>query len=106
VTRLSFERELLEKKMKKSLRCTDCGAILEAKEVSQEFVREGVRVCISGIPALVCPNCGDVSFAPGVAQKVVEAANSLFEVALQKRLGKLVVSVSKASAKLIGSGKK
>jgi YgiT-type zinc finger domain-containing protein len=80
--------------MKKAIRCTECGAKMEAKEVSQEFEREGVRVCIDGIPALVCPKCGDVSFAPGIAQKIVEAASSLFEIAFLKRRGRVATSMT------------
>lgn len=67
---------------------------LEEKEVLQEFEREGVRVCIDGIPALVCLQCGDVSSAPGVAQKIVEAADSLFEIAFLKRRGRVVTTMT------------
>jgi len=83
--------------MRRKIRCTECGTVLEAKEVAQEFEHEGIRVRIEGIPALVCPKCGDVSFDPGVAQKIVEAANNLFEIALPKRRGKVVSSLVAAA---------
>lgn len=76
----------------KIIRCSDCGAEMEPKEVSQEYEREGLRVRIDGIPAMVCPNCGDISFAPGIANKIVRAANILFELTEEKHRGLLVAS--------------
>ena len=61
--------------------CSECGACLEKEYVSQEFEREGVTVKLSGIAALVCPGCGEIYFQPGGADKVAEAANSLFRLA-------------------------
>jgi len=65
--------------------CSECGGRLEKKYVSQEFEREGVTVRLSGIVALACTDCGDIYFQPGGADKVVEAVNSLFEVATAER---------------------
>ena len=65
--------------------CSECGGRLEKKYVSQEFEREGVTIRLSGILALGCPDCGDIYFQPGGADKVVEAANSLFELAVTER---------------------
>lgn len=65
--------------------CSECGGRLDKKYVSQEFEREGITVRLSGIRALVCTNCGDIYFHPGGADKVVNAVNSLFELAVTER---------------------
>ncbi len=81
-------------KKRKNLRCTDCGAKMELRTVSQEFEREGLRVRITGIPAAVCPECGDISFAPGVADNIVKAANSLFALAAERHRGLIVAEAA------------
>jgi YgiT-type zinc finger domain-containing protein len=58
-------------KKEKSIRCTVCEAKIEFKTISQDFERERLGVSITGIPAAVCPQCGDISFAPGVAARIV-----------------------------------
>ncbi|MDI6794926.1 MAG: YgiT-type zinc finger protein [bacterium] len=65
--------------------CSECGGSLEKKYVSQEFERERVAVRLSGLLALVCNDCGDIYFQPGGADKVAEATNSLFELAITER---------------------
>lgn len=65
--------------------CSECGGRLEKRYVSQEFEREGVTVRLSGIRALACMDCGDIYFQPGAADKVVETANSLFDLAIIER---------------------
>jgi len=76
--------------------CSECGGSIRSRVIKQEFEREGVRVSVSGIRALVCSNCGEVYFAPGGAQALVEAANGLFALARQNRQskGKLSAAVS------------
>jgi YgiT-type zinc finger domain-containing protein len=87
-----------EKKMSKELGapCSECGGPLRTRRIKQEFEREGIRVFVSGIRALVCSRCGEVYFAPGGAQAVVEAANGLFALARRNRQsrGKLAAAVS------------
>lgn len=61
--------------------CSECGGKLERRFISQDFEREGLTVKLSGIAALVCSNCGEIYFLPGGAEKVVEAANSVFDLA-------------------------
>lgn len=61
--------------------CSECGGKLEKKYISQEFEREGLKVKLSGIAALVCSRCKEIYFQPGGADKVNEAANSLFRLA-------------------------
>jgi len=76
--------------------CSECGGSLRRRTIRQEFEREGVRVSVSGIRALVCSKCGEVYFAPGGAQALVDAANGLFALARRNRQskGKLSAAVS------------
>jgi YgiT-type zinc finger domain-containing protein len=84
--------------MKRELRspCSQCGGRLRTRTIKQEFEREGARVSVSGIRAVVCTRCGEVYFAPGGAQALVEAANGLFALARQNRQskGKLAAGIS------------
>jgi len=57
--------------------------------VSHEFERDGLRVRISGIPAMVCSNCGVVSYSAGVPDKILAAADSLFELMVDRHRGAL-----------------
>lgn len=64
---------------------SECGGKVEKRYVSQEFEREGITVKLSGIVALVCTECGDIYFLPGGVDKIVEIANSLFDLAIIER---------------------
>jgi len=76
--------------------CSECGGPVRYRTMTQEFEREGLRVSVSGIRALVCMACGEVYFEPGGAQALVEAVDSLFALARRNRprKGKLAVTVS------------
>lgn len=76
--------------------CSECGGEVLSRTITQEFEREGLRISVSGIRALVCMACGEVYFEPGGAQALVEAADSLFDFARRNRQhkGKLAVTVS------------
>lgn len=65
--------------------CSECRGRLERKHITQEFEREGVKVKLSGIAALVCTDCGEIYFQPGGADKVAAAANSLFSLAVTEK---------------------
>ena len=65
--------------------CSECSGRLERKHITQEFEREGVKVKLSGIAALVCTGCGEIYFQPGGADKVSAAANSLFNLAVVEK---------------------
>lgn len=83
---MDFADKKRQEKMKKTGMekepCSECGGRLVQKYISQEFEREGVTVKLSGISAWICSKCGDIYFLPGAADKVVEAANSLFALAV------------------------
>ena len=76
--------------------CSACGGQVRRKIISQEFEREGVKIKISGFKAWVCSRCGEIYFEPGGADRLVQAANSLFALATAEKQhkGKLVASVS------------
>ncbi len=70
--------------------CADCRQQTQWHQVSHEFEREGLRVRISGIPAaMVCSNCGAVSYPAGIPDKLLAAADSLFELMADRRRGAL-----------------
>lgn len=72
--------------------CTECGGILENKFISREFEREGIKIRLSGLKAWVCNDCGEIYFMPGGAEKIVKAANSLFELAHTERQHKGILT--------------
>jgi YgiT-type zinc finger domain-containing protein len=65
--------------------CSECGGAVRSRTITQEFEREGLRVSVSGIRALVCQKCDAVYFEPGGAQALVEAVNGLFVLAKRNR---------------------
>lgn len=86
--------ETWKKVMNKSLKspCSECNGRVKRKIISQEFEKEGVKVKLSGFKAWVCERCGEIYFEPGGAEKVVQAVNSLFALAVAERQHKGRVS--------------
>jgi YgiT-type zinc finger domain-containing protein len=78
------------------LPCSECKGEVKRKTISQEFEKEGVKVKLSGFKAWVCSQCGEIYFEPGGAEKVAQAVNSLFALALAERQhkGKVVARLS------------
>jgi YgiT-type zinc finger domain-containing protein len=76
--------------------CSECGGRVRRKSVSQEFEKEGVKVKLSGFKAWVCERCGEIYFEPGGAEKVAQAVNCLFALALAERQHKGRVSATLA----------
>ena len=55
--------------------CSECGARTELREISIEFERKGVQATMSGVPAMVCPQCGE-EYVPGeIASAVVDTVS-------------------------------
>lgn len=75
--------------------CSDCGTQTEWGEVEQEYERDGIRVRLNGLPAMVCPNCGATSFTPETTEHILEAANAMFKVASGRHKGFLTGIASK-----------
>jgi YgiT-type zinc finger domain-containing protein len=76
--------------------CSECKGRMRRKTISQEFEREGVKVKLSGFKAWVCSQCGEIYFEPGRAEKVTQAVNCLFALALAERQhkGKVIARLS------------
>ena len=77
--------------------CSECKGQVRRKTISQEFEKEGVKVKLSGFKAWVCSQCGEVYFEPGGAEKVAQAVNCLFALALAERQHKGKVSAHLSS---------
>ncbi len=74
--------------MKEGSICKACRTgKLTKKEVSQTFERGGLEVHIDGIPGLVCDSCGQVYLAPGIGDRIVAAADRLFDLSEIKHAG-------------------
>jgi len=67
------------------LPCSECGGRLRREAIEQEFEKEGITVKLSGVKAWVCEQCGEVYFAPGGAEKVAQAVQSLFALAYAEK---------------------
>lgn len=66
-----------EKKEMKGLiaTCSECGTKTELQEISIEFERKAIRATMSGVLAMVCPNCGE-KYVPGdIAGDVIEVVS-------------------------------
>ncbi len=59
--------------------CSECGHKTELREISIAFERKGVRATMSGIPAMVCPNCGEEYVPSGIASTVVDAVSKTID---------------------------
>lgn len=80
--------------MKENAICKACrSGKLYKREVLHKVEREGLEVSIDGIPALVCEECQQVYFAPGVGDKIIAAANQLFALSALKHAGEYKVAV-------------
>ncbi len=52
--------------------CSECGTETKLQGINIEFERKGVRAVMSGVPAMVCPQCG-AEYVPGeIAATVVD----------------------------------
>jgi YgiT-type zinc finger domain-containing protein len=51
-------------------KCHVCGEQMEEKEISQEFWIKGKLVVIEGVPAGVCPQCGEKVVKAEVGQQL------------------------------------
>ncbi len=65
--------------------CSECRTRTEFKKVTVEYERNGIRVQVSEVPAMVCPRCGTRSFPPGVTDKIIVAVNEMLSAAERTR---------------------
>ena len=55
--------------------CSGCGTKTELQEISINFERKGIRAIMTGIPAMVCPKCGE-EYVPGdIAGDVIDTVS-------------------------------
>ena len=52
-----------------------------------------MEVKIEGIPALVCNQCGKISYTVGIGDTIVKAANDLFALSEVKHAGQYKADV-------------
>lgn len=64
--------------MKRTRKCTKCKVLTQWGTTGVEFERNGVRVTITGVVAMICPNCGE-TFLPGLeAAALTRAVEEIF----------------------------
>jgi len=59
--------------------CPECRAKTELREITIEFERKGVRATMSGIPAMVCSNCGEQYIPGDIAGDVIDIVSSVID---------------------------
>ncbi len=83
--------------MKKLNKCCECGEVLRYQTASQTFIREGVEITVSGIPAFICPKCGSTEYTPGTADEVAAAAKSMLSLVSRHGGGKSLIKITPLS---------
>ncbi|TDA70540.1 MAG: YgiT-type zinc finger protein [Clostridia bacterium] len=58
-------------------RCGECGSKTVWQKLPLDFERKGIKVTISEVEAMVCPNCHEIYLSPEVAEKVHSNAEKL-----------------------------
>ena len=57
------------------MKCAICGlAETQPGTVTVTLEREGATVVMKGVPALVCPNCGEEYVSDGVSRRLMQIA--------------------------------
>jgi YgiT-type zinc finger domain-containing protein len=78
-----------EKKAMKGLitTCSECQTNTELREITVEFERKGIKAAMSGIPAMVCPHCGQEYVPSDIAGDVIDTVSRTIDAteALLKR---------------------
>ena len=67
--------------------CSECQTPTKLQEITIEFERKGIKAAMSGIPAMVCPRCGQ-EYIPGeIAGDVIDTVSRTIDAteALLKR---------------------
>jgi len=59
-----------------SIRCYFCGADTEQRAVTVDERWDGRLVVIEGVPAEVCPQCGEVYYGPESVRRLYELQRS------------------------------
>jgi len=60
-------------------RCSACDCATELREIVVEFERRGIHATMRGIPAMVCPQCGE-EYVPGsLAGDVIQTVSTTID---------------------------
>ena len=65
--------------------CSECQTRTEFKKITVEHEQNGIRVQVSEVLAMVCPNCGTRSFPPGVTDRIIVAVSEMLAAAERAR---------------------
>jgi YgiT-type zinc finger domain-containing protein len=57
--------------------CSECGTPTELKEIVLHFERNSLKVRVTGVPAMVCPRCGQKYVPSSVSREVLEIVEHL-----------------------------
>jgi len=80
----SAEEEIVDMNERPRI-CSECRTRMEFKKITIEYERNGIRVQVSEVPAMVCPHCGTRSFPPGVTDRIIVAVNEMLAAAERTR---------------------
>ena len=59
--------------------CSECGKKTELKAISLEVERHSIKATMTGVPAMVCPKCGE-QYIPGeVAGKIIDLLHQILD---------------------------
>ncbi len=59
--------------------CSECGMKTELQAISLEVERHGIKATMTGVPAMVCPRCGE-QYIPGeVAGKIIDLLHNILD---------------------------
>lgn len=65
--------------MKKNKPCPQCKTIMELKNTTLHFEREGFYADVENVSAYICPQCGTRSIPGTTAVKITKAVDDLFK---------------------------
>lgn len=70
------------------MHCINCKRLTESRTTSISYSRKGSKLTIrvDGIPADVCPDCGEAYMTEEVAQQVFDIVNPILEMGKTIRL--------------------
>jgi RNA polymerase subunit RPABC4/transcription elongation factor Spt4 len=57
--------------------CSHCQIKKRWRKTDTDFPDDGFGIVISGVPAWVCPQCGDTSFTPDVTDMLIHTFREL-----------------------------
>ena len=65
--------------MKQNKPCPQCKTLMEQKNTTLHFEREGFYADVENVSAYICPNCGNRSIPGSTAVKIGKTVDDLFK---------------------------